>query len=172
MNQIITKYPQFLTATNLEWKKLLQPDKYKDIIVNSLQFLVEDKRVRLYSFVIMSNHLHLIWQVQTGVKPQFVQRDFLKYTAQQIKKDLQKNHPPVLSYFEVNAKDRKYQFWERNALSVELRTTKVFQQKLDYIHYNPVKAGMCRFPEEYKYSTARFYETNVDDWGFITHYWD
>jgi putative transposase len=81
-----------------------------------------------------------------------------------------KNHPAVLSHFKVNAKDRMYQFWERNALSIELRTDKVFQQKLDYIHYNPVKAGVCCLPEAYKYSTAKFYETNIDDWGFITHY--
>lgn len=67
-------------------------------------------------------------------------------------------------------KDREYQFWERNPLSVELRTAKVFKQKLDYIHYNPVMAGIYTLPEEYKYSTARFYETGVDDWGFVSHY--
>ncbi|MBK7883284.1 MAG: transposase [Chitinophagaceae bacterium] len=170
MPPIITEFPQFFTATNLEWKKLLQPDKYKDIIIESLKFLVEDGRIRLFAFVIMDNHLHLIWQMQASIEPEAVQRDFLKYTAQQIKKDLLKNHPAVLAHFRVGAKDRIYQFWERNALSVELHTAKVFQQKLDYIHYNPVRAGICSLPEEYKYSTAKFYETNIDDWGFITHY--
>ena len=46
----------------------------------------------------------------------------------------------------------------------------MFKQKLEYIHYNPVEAGLCNLPEEYKYSTARFYETGVNDWGFVTHY--
>ncbi len=168
MLQIITEYPQFFTATNLEWKKLLKPDK--NIIVSSMKFLVQDKRVKIYSFVIMENHVHLIWQIMPGNNLEEVQRDFLKYTAQQIKKDLTRRHPEVLAHFKVNAKDRDYQFWERNALSIELRTPWVFMQKLEYIHWNPVQGGICNLPEEYNYSSARFYETGIDNWGFLSHY--
>ncbi|HEX4875705.1 MAG TPA: transposase [Chitinophagaceae bacterium] len=170
MASFITEYPQFFTATNLEWKKLLKPDKYKDIIISSLRFLVYNKRVKLFAFVIMENHIHLIWQMMPDNDPAAVQRDFLKYTAQRIKKDLQKNHPDVLAYFKTDAKDREYQFWERNALSIELRTHAVFLQKLDYIHWNPVKAGMCTLPEEYKYSSALLYETGSESWDFLSHY--
>ena len=170
MTAILTEYPQFFTATNLEWKKLLKPDKYKEIIISSFTFLVKDKRVKIFSFVIMENHIHLIWQMMPDNDLQAVQRDFLKYTAQRIKKDLQKNHPGVLAYFKVDAKDREYQFWERNALSVELRTHAVFVEKLEYIHLNPVKACICRLPEDYKYSSALFYETGIDNWGFLSHY--
>ena len=46
----------------------------------------------------------------------------------------------------------------------------MFKQKLEYIHYDPVVAALCGFPEEYKYSTARFYETGINNWDFITHY--
>lgn len=134
--------------------------------------MVKDKRVKIFAFVIMENHIHLIWQILPNNNPEAVQRDFLKYTAQRIKKDLQKNHPDVLPYFKVNAKDREYQFWERNALSVELRTHTVFIQKLKYIHCNPVKAGLCTLPEEYVYSSALFYETGIDNWGFLSHYRD
>jgi putative transposase len=172
MVPIITEYPQFFTATNLEWKRLLKPDKYKDIVIGSLRFLVKDKRVKVFSFVIMENHIHLIWQILPDNDPEAVQRDFLKYTAQRIKKDLKKNHPAVLAYFKVNAKDRDYQFWERNALSVELRSHTVFIQKMEYIHWNPVKAGICELPEVYKYSSALFYETGIDNWGFLSHYRD
>jgi putative transposase len=172
MPQIITEYPQFFTATNLEWKKLLKPDKYKDIIIGSMKFLVKNKRVKILSFVIMENHIHLIWQMLPDNDPEAVQRDFLKYTAQRIQKDLQKNHPDVLAHFKVDAKDREYQFWKRNALSRELRTHSVFMQKLEYIHWNPVKACICKLPEEYKYSSAKFYETGIDNWGFLTHYRD
>ncbi|MFT4018914.1 MAG: transposase [Agriterribacter sp.] len=170
MENSITEYPMFFTATNLEWKKLLTPDKYKDIVVNSLHFLVRENRISLNAFVIMSNHLHLIWQMKAGQKTDAVQRDFLKFTAQRIKADLLKKHPQVLTHFKVNAKDREYQFWERNPLSIELRTNTVYEQKLDYIHWNPVKAGLCKMPEDYKYSSAKFYETGIDDFGFITHY--
>lgn len=108
MPNLITEYPQFFTATNLEWKKLLKPDKYKDIVIDSLRFLVQQKRIILYAFVIMENHLHLIWQMQAGINPADVQRDFLKYTAQKIKKDLQKDYPEVLNRFKVKTKDRNY----------------------------------------------------------------
>lgn len=172
MSAIITEYPQFFTATNLEWKQLLKPDKYKDIVINSMRFLVKKKRVRIFSFIIMDNHIHLIWQMLPDYTADAVQRDFLKYTAQRIQKDLQKNHPAVLQSFKVNARDRKYQFWERNALSVELRRHKVFLQKLRYIHENAVRAGLCKLPEEYKYSSALFYETGIDNWGFLAHYND
>jgi REP element-mobilizing transposase RayT len=160
---MITEYPQFFTATILEWKRLLKPEKYKKIILESLRFLVFDKRIKLFGFVIMDNHIHLIWQMLPEMKAENVQRDFLKYTAQKIKQDLKRNHGKVLALFLVNAKDRQYQIWERNALSIELRTEKVFLQKLRYIHMNPIRAGLCKYVEDYKYSTAKFYEKQIDD---------
>ena len=166
------EYPQFFTATILEWKKLLKPDKYKDIVISSFRFLAKKNRIKMFSFVLMDNHIHLIWQMMPGNSIETVQRDFLKFSAQLIKEDLHENHPKVLAQFKVEAKDRKYQFWERNALSIELRRHTIFLQKLDYIHRNPVRAGICSLPEEYKYSSALFYETGIDNWGFLTHYAD
>jgi putative transposase len=164
------QHPQFFTATILEWKHLLKDDKYKDIILDSLRFLVKEKRAVVNSFVIMSNHIHLIWQAINGCTPQENQQSFLKYTAQQIKFDLQKNNLTLLEEFRVNAKDRTYQFWERNSLSIDLHSEEVYLQKGNYIHYNPVEAGQCKFPEDYYYSSARYYETLVDDFGFLTHW--
>jgi putative transposase len=166
------EHPQFFTATILEWKLLLKPDKYKNILIESLKFLVVNKRVVVYGFVIMPNHIHLIWQVQAGYKKADVQRDFLKYTAQQIKFDLQKNHPQVLEKFSVKVKDRSYKFWEHRPLSVDLWSEKVFEQKLDYIHQNPTKEKwkLAENPEGYFYSSARFYYEQIDDFGFLAHY--
>ena len=76
---MITESPQFFVATILEWKRLLKPDKYKDIIISSLEFLVNNKTVEVNAFVIMDNHIHLIWQMMEGIKPEAVQRDFMKY---------------------------------------------------------------------------------------------
>jgi putative transposase len=169
-----SNYIQFFTATILWWKKLLAPDKYKEVIVKSIKFLVEDNRVKIYGFVIMPNHIHLIWRINDNYLREDVQRDFLKFTAQQIKFDLQKIHPQVLSHFEVNLKDRKYQFWERNPLSIDLFDRKVVEQKLIYIHNNPLqeKWNLAVNPNDYWYSSNRFYETEKDDFGFLTHYMD
>ena len=163
-------HPQFFTATILEWKHLLAYDTYKEIIVSSLCFLVKEQRVIVNNFVIMSNHIHLIWQAINGFTPQQVQHSFLKFTAQQIKFDLQKNNPGLLDEFHVNAADREYQIWERNPLSIDLFSEKVYLQKAEYLHYNPVEAGLCEQPEDYYYSSARFYETQLDEFGFHTHW--
>ena len=165
-------HPQFFTATNLEWKHLLREDKYKEIIIDSFRFLVKNNRVKIYSFVIMPNHLHLIWQMQPGHERKHVQRDFLKFTAQQIRFDMQINHIEWLKEFAVNTKDRQYQFWERNPLSIDLYTESVFEQKMRYVHNNPCqqKWQLCKLPEEYHYSSALFYYTGIDNWGFLSHW--
>jgi putative transposase len=163
---------QFFTATILEWKHLLKEDVYKDIILNSLKFLVNDKRCLVYGFVIMPNHIHLLWQIDALRKREDVQRDFLRFTAQQMKFELQKNNPAFLEQFRVAAKDRAYQIWERNALSVDVWTPEVMKQKLDYIHLNPVKEKwkLSLLPEDYKYSSAKFYFCGIDEFGFLSHF--
>ena len=163
---------KFFTATINTWKHLLQPDKYKILITESLKFLVRDKRVWVYGFVVMPNHIHLLWRMHDGIVEKNVHRDFLKFTAQMMKSDLQKHHPKVLKHFKSTQKDRDYQFWERRPYSSEMYNRKVTEQKLDYIHNNPVaeKWQLADLPENYHYSSAKYYLLNKDDWGFITHY--
>lgn len=167
-----THYIQFFTATILGWRPLLQEDRYKDIVLQSMKFLVGDNRARIHGFVIMPNHLHLIWRINPERARADVQRDFLKYTAQQIKFDLLAGKPAKLSEFEVNVRDRRYQFWKRNALSIDLFSEKVLLQKLDYIHRNPVQKGWKLAEDEsgYKYSSWRFYNGQGEDFGFLSHY--
>ncbi len=78
----------------------------------------------------MSNHIHLIWQIQQGYERDAIQRNFLKFISQTIQRDLEKNHPKVLERFYVNAKDRippdGYRDWKRNPLSIDLWTKEVF----------------------------------------------
>ena len=163
-------HPQFFTATILEWKYLLKDDAYKDIVINSLRFLKDEKGIVIYGYVIMPNHIHLIWQIQDGFTREKIQMRFLKFTAQQMKFRLQKEDPLALEHYHVNAKDREYQFWQRNPLSVDLWTEAVFDQKLEYIHDNPIqpKWRLAEFPEDYRYSSARFYLTGHDEFGLIT----
>lgn len=94
----------------------------------------------------------------------------MKFTAQQIKSSLRKNNASFLEEFKVNKYDREYQLWKREPLSIELRSASVFDQKLNYIHYNPVKAGLCVNPEDYYYSSAKFYHDGTDKFGILTHY--
>ena len=118
----------------------------------------------------MDNHIHIIWQVKGDIDISEVQKQFLEGCSKAIKKDLEIYHPNVLALFKSTQKDRGYHFWKRNGRSVELYDDAIFQQKLDYIHFNPVKAGLCTLPEEYIYLSARNYlEDNFSD-GLLTHY--
>lgn len=163
-------HAQFFTATISEWRPILRYHHYKNIIVDSLRFLIKEKRVILYAFVIMPNHLHLIWQILEPHKSKDVQRDFLKYTSQQIKADLKRNYPKLLEVFRVNTSDREYQIWKRASLIIPLWSEGVFLQKLEYIHLNPLKAELCQYPEDYEYSSAAFYELGRDHFEMVTHH--
>jgi putative transposase len=167
-----TYHPQFITTTILEWKHLLKDDAFKDIIISSLQFLHKERSIVIYAFVIMPNHMHMIWQIQDGYIQEKIQQRFLKFTAQQMKFEMIDEKNQMLNEFLVEAKDRVYQIWKRNSLSIDLQTEKVFIQKLNYIHNNPCKHRwyLVKFPEEYKYSSAKFYYTGIDDFGFLSHY--
>jgi len=166
-------YPQFFTATILEWKHLLKEDAYKDIVISSLLHLKNEGSIVIYGFVIMPNHIHLIWQIQDGFKREMIQNRFLKFTAQQMKFRLIDTNDSRLLKFKVDAKDREYQFWERNALSIDLWSSHVFTQKLDYTHNNPLQDRwqLAKYPEDYKYSSANFYATGIDTFGLLTPYW-
>ncbi len=75
------EHAEFITVTCLKWKQILKEDRFKDIIISSLSFLSKTNRLRVYCFVIMSNHFHLIWQMIGDHKREEVQRDFLNIQA-------------------------------------------------------------------------------------------
>ena len=161
-------WPQFYTATIEGWKYLLKEDMYKNVIVDSLKFLVDSKKVKVNAFVIMDNHIHIIWQALHGYVLDDIQTSFKKHTSKQFLKLLSEDKN--IAQYEVNAFDRKHHFWKRNSLGNELFTEAVFIQKLNYIHFNPLKAGLCLHAEEYKYSSALFYLNGIDNFNFLEHY--
>ena len=113
--------------------------------------MVENKRIELNAFVVMENYIHLIWQPLPGQSLSSIQLSFMKFTAQQIKFTLAIDNPVLLEQCKVDKTDREYQIWKRKPLSIELGSEKIFLQKLEYIHYNPVKANICNYPEDYHF---------------------
>ena len=86
----------------------------------------------------------------------------MKFIAQQIKFAVAIDNPVLFEKCKVNKTDREYQIWKIKPLSVELGSEKIFLQKLKYIHYNPVKANICNYPEDYHFTSALFYENGLD----------
>jgi putative transposase len=90
----------------------------------------------------------VIWQILGDNKRENVQRDSLNYTGQKVLRKLREMSSPYVNSLHVGAKDRKYQAWQRNALSFPLVSDGFIDQKFIYIHANPVKAGLCTYPWE------------------------
>ena len=163
---------QFVTITNLNWLHVLQSEYHKQIIIEAIERRVEMQQVTVSAFVIMPNHMHFIWQLHDGINRAGVQRDFLKFTARSVLNFMRMNDDPMLPLLKVKTTDRSFQVWERNSLSIDLFTESVFLQKLDYIHNNPLqpKWALANLPEQYKWSSAAFYETGKSEFNFLTHY--
>ena len=171
----------FYTATILEWRPLLESDKHKTIILDSLRNLVDRKKIKVYGFVIMPNHIHLIWELLELNGKEKPNSSFMKYTSHMIQQYLCNNNPSTLENFRVDSSTRKYQFWQRDPLSIIVYTHIVIHQKLDYlpavllwqagIHHNPVQGKwmLASSPIDYKFSSARFYENGNDEFGFLKH---
>ena len=138
--QYAQEWPRFFTATIQNWKHLLKDDKYKNIIVDSLKFLVKEGNVTINGFVIMPNHLHVIWQAKGNNDLQKIQNSFIKHTSKEFKKLLAIDNN--LQAYEVNAIGRKYNFWQSDSLNIELFTSAVFQQKLIYMPACPVRRAL------------------------------
>jgi REP element-mobilizing transposase RayT len=83
----------FWTATINNWKHLLETDDYKEIIINSLRYLSEKGKIDVFAFVIMPNHVHLIWRINELNGKETAQGSFLKFTALEFKKKLKIESP-------------------------------------------------------------------------------
>ena len=157
----------YLTLTTVGWIDLFSRKAYKDIIIESLQFCQQNKGLVIYGYVIMTNHIHLICQINQDSEHELsaVIRDFKKYTAKKfihyLENGIESRKKWILKLFrefgKKNTANRNYQIWTNNNHPIDLYSPKVIWQKLDYIHFNPVKAGIVINPEDYVYSSARNY---------------
>ena len=154
--------PYFVTFTVIRWIDVFTRRLYKDIIVESLKYSIANKGLQLYAWVIMSNHVHLI--IGTSSKPmQDILRDIKRHTSKSIIKAVIENTQEsrgewLLWFFEregkQNPNNEQYQFWQQGSHPIELWSNEVMDQKLEYLHNNPVSAGWVEEPEHYLYSSA------------------
>jgi len=164
----------FLTATIHLWIPLLQKNSFKEIIISSLKYLVEKKCLKIYGFVIMPNHIHLIIENIEMNGKELPHASFFKFTSHSFLNKLRQESPDLLSRFTVDEANKSHEFWQRDSLRVELFNPHVVYQKLDYIHNNPCqKKWMLAFePILYRYSSFIFYESGTDTFGFLNHIGD
>jgi putative transposase len=171
---MLTYHTEFLTSTILNWQHLLASDVCKNIICNTLSTLVQERKCTVWAFVLMPNHMHLLWKIANGWERKKVQGALLSFTAHEFKKYLTDYQPHQLRHYCVNDADRTFQFWERNPLAKECFTEPFFLQKLAYIHNNPCqpKWQLCEAAEDYQWSSAAFYSNGSNRFPWLTHYRD
>lgn len=161
----------FFTATIHNWIPLLLKDSFKDIIISSLRYLKEKELIKIYGFVIMPNHIHLIWELLEMNGKESPHSSFLKFTGHQFLMKLRSENLKFQEKFKVDLANKDYEFWQRDSLPIEIYTPETIFQKLEYLHKNPCKGKwmLVNSPLEYEYSSFSFYETGIDRFGILTH---
>lgn len=153
----------FLTFQIVGWVDIFTRKKYRDIVIESFQYCQQNKGLNLYAYVIMSNHIHLLAQSETGDLSGFI-RDFKNHTSKKFLEiinegvESRKDWMNIVFKFHGNFKQKQInQIWTHENHAELIYSQKFIEQKLNYIHYNPVRAGIVSNPEDYLYSSARNY---------------
>lgn len=153
----------FITITVVDWVDISTRPKYKHIILDSLAYCQQKKGLKIYAWVLMSNHLHMLVSVGLGHTVADVVRDFKKFTSKKIlaelEEDVQESRREwMLEHFRRSAagdgKSTGYRFWQDGYHPEAVWLLDFYQQKLEYIHSNPVRQELVARQEEYLYSSA------------------
>jgi len=98
----------------------------------------------------------------------------MKFTGHQFLEELRNNNTDLLECFKVERNSRDHQFWQRNPLPIKLDERRILEQKLDYIHLNPLQKhwNLVTDPNDYLYSSCSFYEKEDNRFDWLTHYMD
>ena len=153
----------FVSFAVVEWLDVFTRNEYKNILVESLAFSQKQKGMEIIAWCIMSNHVHLIFRSVKGQHPALLLGDFKRFTSKSIVKAIQENPREsrskfLLEHFRKAANKssnvKNFQFWRHDNKPIELWSNKVIKEKINYIHQNPVKAGLVYKSYDYVYSSA------------------
>ena len=139
----------FVSFAVIDWIDVFTRNKYKNIILDSLTYCQREKGMEIFAWCIMSNHVHLVFRCINGFEPQLVLGDFKRFTS----KAIEQFSKAGAQTSNVN----KYQFWRHDNKPIQLWSNKVIDEKIRYIHNNPVEEGLVFRPEDYIYSSAKDY---------------
>ena len=155
----------FVSFATVFWIDVFVRKLYFDCITTNLNYCIEKKGMEIYAWCIMPSHLHLIFR-SVKQKPEELMRDFKSYTAKELIRLISENPQEsrkewLLNSFKkaaaTNSNNTINQFWQQHNHPIELWSADVIQQKMDYIHNNPIEVGFVENDYEYLYSSARDY---------------
>jgi len=167
---------QFTTSTVIDWVDLFTRPIYKHIVIDALEYCIKNKGLTIHAYVIMPNHIHLIAGAGEEYRLQDITRDFKKYTSKKLIEVIKENPEGrskwLLKKFSYAAnrviRGSNYKIWKDACLParqgfhpIELSNREILEQKLIYIHENPVKEEWVINEEDYKYSSAINYAGGI-----------
>ncbi len=155
----------FVTFTIIGWVDLFTRQTYRDCVIDALQYCIRHKGLQVHAYVIMSSHIHAIISAEAGHELSSIIRDFKKYTSKSfirlIKEIPESRREWLLNKFRYEAqktrRGKDYIVWREGYHAKQIETNEFLDQKLTYIHQNPVEADIVSRPEDYIYSSARNY---------------
>lgn len=161
----------FVTFTAVAWIDLFTRAIYCDIILNNLKYCKDNKGLNVHAFCIMSNHIHLILSADLFYNLSDIIRDFKSYTSKELFKSIKLNvfesrRVWMISLFKEcgkrNSRNIDFQIWQQHNHPIQLWSDKFMDQKLTYIHNNPLVAGFVDDPNAWKWSSCAAYELGKD----------
>ncbi|MCP4125098.1 MAG: transposase [Bacteroidetes bacterium] len=163
--------PYFVTLTVVSWIDVFTRDVYREAFINSLKYCQFHKGLIVYAYCIMTNHIHLI--IGTTDKPmQYILRDLKSYTSRVIRELIshrdtrESRHRWMVDIFKQaghkNSNNNEWQFWQQHNHPIELWDSYMVDQKLSYVHNNPVAAGHVLRAEDWRCSSAAAYSGVAD----------
>lgn len=164
----------FYTATIHQWQPLIKDFNLEPVVAHCLSYLYHKGCIRVYGFVIMPNHIHLVWELLENNGNESAVASFMKFTAHKFQEILKQKAPHHLPHYRVDWHSRNYNFWQTKADWFLLDQSATIEQKLNYIHLNPMRGkwNLVADPCDYYYSSCRFYEKGINDFDFLQDYRD
>jgi len=152
----------FVTSTIVNWIPVFRDEKYYRILIDTIKHYQENNSLIVYAYVFMDNHFHMIISNDNISK---IMQSAKKYSAKEIINNLKVDkNEAVLKEFRESKPDYKitsnHQVWQESYHPQEIISYAMLKQKIEYIHYNPVKKNLVEKPEDWKYSSAIDYYTD------------
>ena len=153
----------FVTFTVVEWIRAFDDETSAQIFLDSIRYCQKHKGLEVYAWVIMPNHAHLVIGRNKEPSLSEIIRDLKGFTSRQVKKELKNDQESLLYQIMMqtgidNSRNKYFQFWQQHNHPIQLDSDYLFNQKVEYIHNNPVVANLATTPAEWKWSSAIDYD--------------
>ena len=151
----------FLTFTTIEWIDIFTKPPYFQLLLNSMEYCRNNLGLMVYGYVFMTNHIHVIWQAKIGYQLSQIVLSYKRFTTEKIealiKEDNRKHIAGLIGTSFFKKPGNRFQVWRDYNYPEVIETDIFLQEKLNYIHNNPAKKRYVEKPENWLYSSAKFY---------------